>query len=325
MKSEIMDRFFDGISRQHNAEVTQSEFVRAYRIKMETGELFLERIRISSHIQLVKTTVKGTVYTSFDNRCFGDNYLEIGYAFAGESDMLTLPDKERMHIDAGDVFLYKMKNNVPYFKFRHREGQSISVSFGSAFIKEVSDEQWAAHSDENWNGYLDQLFKNDRVLEVHPASERTREIAAEIVASDTTSWMSFILLKSKVLEMVATILSARQRDCSVSARLVEQVAAIVKQDVASAPKLEELSRRCHCSIYKIQTAFKKEMGMTVYHFIKRERVEAAKALLENTDASVMVIAGEVGYENPSKFASVFDELVGMTPLKYRKDFRGRFF
>ncbi len=34
--------------------------------------------------------------------------------------------------------------------------------------------------------------------------------------------------------------------------------------------------------------------------------------------SVLQIANEIGYENPSKFANTFKEYNNVTPLKYRK-------
>lgn len=43
---------------------------------------------------------------------------------------------------------------------------------------------------------------------------------------------------------------------------------------------------------------------------------AAKLLVE-TDRTIMDIAGEFGYDNSSKFAGAFREVLGVSPREYR--------
>ena len=47
-------------------------------------------------------------------------------------------------------------------------------------------------------------------------------------------------------------------------------------------------------------------------------MEKAAELLEATTLKVIEIANAVGYENQGKFAKVFSEVYGMTPLDYRR-------
>ena len=47
-------------------------------------------------------------------------------------------------------------------------------------------------------------------------------------------------------------------------------------------------------------------------------MEKAAELLEATTLKVIEIANAVGYENQGKFAKVFSEVYGMTPLVYRR-------
>ncbi|CDI48974.1 transcriptional regulatory protein [Clostridium tetani 12124569] len=68
----------------------------------------------------------------------------------------------------------------------------------------------------------------------------------------------------------------------------------------------------------MQEEFKNVIGCTVYEYIKKVRMEKAKYLLKSTNMSVLEIANEIGYENPSKFANAFKEYNNVTPLKYRK-------
>ena len=48
---------------------------------------------------------------------------------------------------------------------------------------------------------------------------------------------------------------------------------------------------------------------------------AALLLCQEPQASVAEIAGRVGYDSASKFAAVFKEAKGKTPLEYRREGR----
>jgi AraC-like DNA-binding protein len=47
-------------------------------------------------------------------------------------------------------------------------------------------------------------------------------------------------------------------------------------------------------------------------------MQAAAAMLLQTQDSVTMIAGQVGYENASKFASAFKSVMQVAPSAYRK-------
>lgn len=66
-----------------------------------------------------------------------------------------------------------------------------------------------------------------------------------------------------------------------------------------------------------EKGFKEITGSTVYEYIRKARVERSKIFLKSTDMQIICIANKVGYENPSKFSSVFKSYTGMTPSKYR--------
>lgn len=52
--------------------------------------------------------------------------------------------------------------------------------------------------------------------------------------------------------------------------------------------------------------------------MKKYRMEYAAVLLQQTTSSVADIAVKVGYENQSKFAAAFKEIMGISPMQYRK-------
>lgn len=62
--------------------------------------------------------------------------------------------------------------------------------------------------------------------------------------------------------------------------------------------------------------FKKIVGLTFNHFLRRERVKQAKHLIESGQANHTNVAQMVGYEDEKYFAHLFFETVGLTPAEY---------
>ena len=52
--------------------------------------------------------------------------------------------------------------------------------------------------------------------------------------------------------------------------------------------------------------------------LNEKRVETAKTLLLDTDASIKIVAQEVGFNSLPSFNRVFKEVEGQSPSSYRK-------
>ena len=68
--------------------------------------------------------------------------------------------------------------------------------------------------------------------------------------------------------------------------------------------------------------FKQATGMSPIEYVHTLRLEEAKQLLESGDAPLEAIAEQVGYEDAAFFGRLFRRKVGVTPIQYRKRFRG---
>lgn len=65
------------------------------------------------------------------------------------------------------------------------------------------------------------------------------------------------------------------------------------------------------------------LGESFFDYVNNKRVEAAQALLRETDKSILDIAYEVGFNAKSSFYKAFQRNLGMTPGKYREQQRGK--
>ncbi len=80
----------------------------------------------------------------------------------------------------------------------------------------------------------------------------------------------------------------------------------------------KLAKIFHVSRAHLCNAFKGVYGVPVYKYVRIQKIQTAALQLIHTDRTVIDIAIENGYDNPSKFSSAFKEIMGETPLDYRK-------
>jgi AraC-like DNA-binding protein len=82
--------------------------------------------------------------------------------------------------------------------------------------------------------------------------------------------------------------------------------------------LDQLAAQADLSKYHFIRLFRAatEMSPPQYHIYLR--LDAARKLLRETDKSVIAVALEVGYSNPSYFAQLFRRETGLSPSEYRR-------
>ena len=71
----------------------------------------------------------------------------------------------------------------------------------------------------------------------------------------------------------------------------------------------------------IRNLFVKFYGVPPKQYIQIVRMERAKKLLTETDTSISVIAGSVGYDDSLLFSKMFKKYYSVSPKKYRDDLR----
>ena len=100
---------------------------------------------------------------------------------------------------------------------------------------------------------------------------------------------------------------------------VKAIQALLTQDPTKKYTLEELSAQFDIALTPMKTCFKSVYGSPIFTYMRNYRMNVAASLLRS-DKSLKVaeIAGLVGYDSPSKFAAAFHQVMGKTPLEYRK-------
>ncbi len=81
--------------------------------------------------------------------------------------------------------------------------------------------------------------------------------------------------------------------------------------------IEDLADELGVSASYLSRLFKKETGDSVSAYIRRQKIEMAKNLLQYSDYSMIDIANRLSFSSQSHFIQQFREYEGMTPKKYR--------
>lgn len=82
--------------------------------------------------------------------------------------------------------------------------------------------------------------------------------------------------------------------------------------------LARLAGQAGLSEFHFNRLFKKATGLPPSQYFIILRLDAAKRLLRESDMSVIDLANEVGYSNPSHFAQLFRKHAGLSPSDYRR-------
>ncbi|WP_156789829.1 helix-turn-helix domain-containing protein [Coriobacterium glomerans] len=75
----------------------------------------------------------------------------------------------------------------------------------------------------------------------------------------------------------------------------------------------------------LSRAYKKKFGINITKEIERFRMDAAKAMLVESDDNIKAVSKAVGYSDARYFMKVFKRSCGMTPTRYRSTFHQRHF
>lgn len=100
--------------------------------------------------------------------------------------------------------------------------------------------------------------------------------------------------------------------------IVKEAEALILSDLSKRISAKELAERFGISESSFKFYVKGILGDSYLAYFRKKRMEKAAELLESTPLKIIEIANAVGYENQGKFAKVFAECYGVSPLEFRR-------
>jgi AraC family transcriptional regulator len=102
-----------------------------------------------------------------------------------------------------------------------------------------------------------------------------------------------------------------------SSAKLKQTIEYINERLGEDISLTDLANNLGMSQYHFSRLFKQSMGMTAHNYLVEQRVKRAQELLTQTELSIVDIANECGFANPSHFARCFRQQRGMSPTQFR--------
>lgn len=126
-------------------------------------------------------------------------------------------------------------------------------------------------------------------------------------------------LTSQVLMQMARChaQSGRQTGAPIKNHYVAAAVAFIDAHYLDNITASEIAGTLHVQATYLHRLFKEHMHMTIGDFINSLRLEHARALLVQTDQTLLKIAVASGFSSQQRFTALFRRDVGMTPSEYR--------
>lgn len=227
-----------------------------------------------------------------------------------------------LYLGAGDLRIDNRKTHDGNFEFplKHYHGITISL-YGEEAEKSVK----AALGDLPFKlEELQKKFCSKDASFVLRSQSSIDHIFSELYAVPND--IKKYYFKIKVLELILYLstlevsknLEQRPYFNKVQVEKIKKIENFMTANLQKHYTLNKLADKFNISLTAMKTCFKGVYGMPIYTYIRAYRMNKAAIMLSQTQESIVSIAGLVGYDSHSKFSVAFKEVMGKSPLQYRK-------
>ena len=180
---------------------------------------------------------------------------------------------------------------------QHAFAEVFGADAEKAKLRDVS-----AFTDETLNSFMERLRE-----------ELVREDASQLFVSAIAQAIAIHLARN-----YAEIQESRTPSPSLPGYKLKQVTDWIAEHLTEDLNLDQLSAQVGLSKFHFHRLFKRAVGVSPSRYHIDLRMNEARRLLRETKNSVVDVALDVGYTNPSHFAKLFRRETGLTPSDYRR-------
>ncbi|MCG8552099.1 MAG: AraC family transcriptional regulator [Desulfobacterales bacterium] len=177
------------------------------------------------------------------------------------------------------------------------------------------------------------LDPGKRVIAAQPLSREITDLLVQIVHPPVyTAGVMTLFYESRALDLLALQLESFLRaekaapGFDLSASDVERIHAahdLLLSEFRDPPTISTLARICGINEFKLKKGFKQTFGMTIFGFIKQQKMKTAWDLIKDDGISVTRAASEVGYTNVSHFINAFRRRFSINPGQLKRSWKIR--
>jgi AraC family transcriptional regulator len=239
---------------------------------------------------------------------------------------------------SGEVDFQEREGEEPWVTHRIRKGSFFLTSGGAPY-----DVRWRAVTAEPFESMavfvelpllqraLEEVFGTDaahaRLRDLSAFTDDALDSLMELLRGELTRRQASPLLVQGIAQAIAIHLvrnygvtseESHSGSPSLPGYKLRQITDWMAEHVAEDFDLARLAARAGLSKFHFQRLFKGAVGVSPSRYHISLRLNVARRLLRETKKSVVDVALEVGYANPSHFARLFRRETGLSPSDYRR-------
>ena len=174
----------------------------------------------------------------------------------------------------------------------------------------------------SWEPVEGEIFLNSWLF--LPGAGQYRNTLQNLLEEFSTRQICFRESGSGILKTMLLQLHRQSIAATTSAaQAVADTIAFIKTNFAQPLTNAQLSQRTGYHEYHLNRLFLRHTGSSIHRYILSTRIDAAKALLLNTEESLSRIAEAVGFNSNTHFSTYFRKTVGISPQEFRIQFKNR--
>lgn len=239
---------------------------------------------------------------------------------------------------SGDVEFQEREGKRPWITHRLKRGTFFLTTGGAPY-----ECRWKALTAEPFQAmsvFIELPLLQSALEEVFGAEAphaRLRDVSAFTDAT-LNSWMERVheellrrhasaLFLQGVAQTIAIHLARNYAEITMESKSgspslpgfkLRQITDWMAEHIAEEFNLDRLAAQAGLSKFYFNRLFKSALGVSPSRYHIRLRMDEARRLLRETKRSVVEIALDVGYANPSHFAQLFRRETGLAPSDYRR-------
>ncbi|TAL02496.1 MAG: AraC family transcriptional regulator [Verrucomicrobia bacterium] len=257
------------------------------------------------------------------------------------SDTLPLPSVREPFLAwtiSGDVEFQEREGNQPWITHRIKRGSLFLTSGGAPY-----DCRWKTLTPEPFEAMsvfielpllqraLEEVFGDDaanaQLQSISAFTDAALNSLMERVHEELLRRKASPLFLQGIAQTIAIHLARnyaelvkepRSGSPSLPGYKLRQITDWMREHIAEEFNLNRLAAQAGLSKFYFNRLFKSAAGTSPSHYHINLRMDEAKRLLRETKKSVVEVALDVGYRNPSHFEQIFRRETGLSPSDYRR-------
>lgn len=324
MKNDVVGRYYEKmVSNHYFLEPTLNLSGNRYCVNGEYGTGMVERFILGDGLDVSYWHLVSASDLQFKDLYTDQEVLEISYCLEGQMQIAVENTCEEYELVAGQILFYYHKNILPSFSLRKQAYSGFSIHIHHNYLWQLFAPACADAMSEEWRDSMQSIFQTEKII-VDRVPLRMELLAKKLKYEVLKDIKDYFALQGKIMEFLSCCIHLRSDKVALPPLTDGELFTVSKahqyllNNLDQPPSISELARYCNTNSSKLKKDFKRAYHSTIYSYVRENRLENSQLLLRNTQLSIAAIANQIGYANPSKYASAFKVYAGMTPREYKK-------